>query len=90
MLKNPNYRYGTWALIVSFFLFFIVQLFSAYIELSPDYASEELGAYHLMYFPVTALAIGSFLLINGWWQEDVKRQAKKQEQLEAKKTMEKI
>lgn len=44
-MKNSSYRYGTWALIVSFFLFFIVQLFSALIELSPDYVGDELGEY---------------------------------------------
>lgn len=87
-MKNSSYRYGTWALIVSFFLFFIVQLFSALIELSPDYVGDELGEYYLMYFPISALIIGCVLLINGWWKEDVKQQAKKQEELKASKAHE--
>lgn len=88
MLKNPNYRYGTWALIVSFFLFFIVQLFSAYIELSPDFAGESLDDYYLKYFPIGALIVGCTFFINGWWKEDLKQQAQKQELLETKKSVE--
>lgn len=87
-MKNSSYRYGTWALIVSFFLFFIVQLFSALIELSPDYVGDELGEYYLMYFPIVALIIGCVLLINGWWKEDLRKQAQKQEALDTKNTIE--
>lgn len=88
MLKNPNYRYGTWALIVSFFLFFIVQLFSAYIELSSNFDGEALEEYHLMYFPVIALIVGCTFLIGGWWNEDFKQEAQKRAALEADKPAE--
>lgn len=87
-MENSSYRCGTWALIVSFFLFFIVQLFSALIELSPDYVGDELGEYYLMYFPIVALIIGCVLLINGWWKEDLRKQAQKQEALDTKNTIE--
>ena len=50
MWKNPSYRYGKWSLIVSFFLFLIVQMYSAYIELSPNFDGEALEEYHLKYF----------------------------------------
>jgi len=88
MLKNPNYRYGTWALIVSFFLFFIVQLFSAYIELSANFAGESLGDYYLKYFPIGALLVSCAFFINGWWNEDVKLEAQKRAALEAEKSAE--
>lgn len=88
MLKNPNYRYGTWALIVSFFLFFIVQLFSAYIELSPNFASESLDDYYLKYFPIGALIVGCTFFINGWWNEDAKQEAQKRTALGADKSAE--
>ncbi|KNH31783.1 hypothetical protein ACS74_15715 [Exiguobacterium acetylicum] len=68
MMKDSNYRYGTYALITSFFLFFFVQMFRAYVELSPEFAGEALEEYHLMYFPIIALVVGLVLFINGWWK----------------------
>ncbi|AOT01879.1 hypothetical protein ESP131_09120 [Exiguobacterium sp. U13-1] len=68
MMKDSNYRYGTYALITSFFLFFFVQMFRAYVELSPEFAGETLEEYHLMYFPIIALVAGLVLFINGWWK----------------------
>jgi len=76
-MKNPSYRYGTYALITSFFLFFIVQMFRAYIELSPEFLGENLGEYYLTYFPMSALILGLVLLIHGWWTEDEKKQREK-------------
>ncbi|MDI3234137.1 hypothetical protein QK289_03880 [Exiguobacterium antarcticum] len=87
-MKNPNYRYGILALIVSFFLFFIVQLFSAYIELSPNFAGESLGDYYLKYFPIGAALVGCAFFINGWWNEDAKQEAQKLAALEADKSAE--
>ncbi|MGE6556294.1 hypothetical protein [Exiguobacterium artemiae] len=88
MLKNPNYRYGTWALITSFFLFLIVQMYSAYIELSSKFDGEGLEEYHLIYFPVIALIVGCTFLIGGWWNEDFKQEAQKRAALEAEKPTE--
>ncbi|WP_214729737.1 hypothetical protein [Exiguobacterium sp. s168] len=76
-MKNTSYRYGTYALITSFFLFFIVQLFQAYIELSPEFLGENLGEYGLSFFPISALIVGLVLLIHGWWTEDEKKQREK-------------
>ncbi|MFL0200558.1 hypothetical protein ACHFI2_08045 [Exiguobacterium acetylicum] len=76
-MKNTSYRYGTYALITSFFLFFIVQMFRAYIELSPEFLEENLGEYYLTYFPMSALILGLVLLIHGWWTEDEKKQREK-------------
>lgn len=76
-MKNTSYRYGTYALITSFFLFFIVQMFRAYVELSPEFLGENLGEYYLTYFPIGALILGLVLLIHGWWTEDEKKQREK-------------
>ncbi|MER2125367.1 hypothetical protein U5N25_09220 [Exiguobacterium indicum] len=76
-MKNTSYRYGTYALITSFFLFFIVQLFQAYIELSPEFLGENLEEYGLSFFPISALILGLVLLIHGWWTEDEKKQREK-------------
>ncbi|HCN59296.1 MULTISPECIES: hypothetical protein [Exiguobacterium] len=88
MWKNPSYRYGIWSLIVSFFLFLIVQMYSAYIELSPKFDGEALEEYHLIYFPVIALIVGCTFLIGGWWNEDFKQEAQKRAALEAEKSAE--
>lgn len=76
-MKNISYRYGTYALVTSFFLFFIVQLFQAYIELSPEFIGENLGEYGLSFFPISALLVGLVLFIHGWWSEDEKKQHEK-------------
>lgn len=76
-MKNTSYRYGTYALITSFFLFFIVQMFRAYVELSPEFLGGNLGEYYLTYFPMSALILGLVLLIHGWWTEDEKKQREK-------------
>ncbi|UKS57328.1 MULTISPECIES: hypothetical protein [Exiguobacterium] len=76
-MKNPSYRYGTYALITSFFLFFIVQMFRAYIELSPEFLGENLGEYGLTYFPISALIVGLVFFSHGWWVEDEKKQREK-------------
>ncbi|WP_290778688.1 hypothetical protein [Exiguobacterium sp. UBA5002] len=89
-MKNTSYRYGTYALITSFFLFFIVQMFRAYIELSPEFLGENLGEYGLTYFPISALIVGLVFLSHGWWTEDEKKQREKlaaQNQQESNETV---